>query len=368
MSNARQLAANLPREGGLSNRNLIINGKLSIWQRGTSFSGGGYHADRFSVDAANSSNFSYSQSTDAPAGFKYSLKIQTTSAFSATSYQFYRYNIEGVDAAQLELGTSSAKTFTLSFWVRASQTGNYSLAFTNANNNYAYPTTYTINTADTWEHKSITVDGATAGTWDIASGTGLRIKWDIGCGSTFDSTTDTWVGADRASVSGTVKLGATLNATLYLTGVQLEVGDSATEFEHEPYSVTLQKAQRYYQYYPYVAEGTPLGIVHGYTFTNAVYKWATKILPVPMRALPSITLESGSGTNLDNKARYVTSGGSHAGQDLSVYGLAAYNEGWDGISGSRNVNGFTSIVMKSYNEQPSTCYGFQAGFAADAEL
>lgn len=270
------------------NRNLIINGAMQVWQRGTSFSGSGYHADRFSVDASNASNFSYEQSTDAPAGFKYSTKIQTTTAFSATSYQFYRQNIEGQNLIQLQLGASGAEKITLSFWVRASQTGDYSIAFTNSANDYAYPTTYTINTADTWEHKTITFDGPTAGTWLTTNGVGLRIKWDLGSGGTFDSTTDTWVAADKATVSGSVKLGATLNATLYLTGVQLEVGDTATPFEHRSYGDELARCERYYQRW----DGASTMIAPG-----GIYYGATQVLSGlqfkrPMRANPSMTVSA----------------------------------------------------------------------------
>lgn len=271
------------------NRNLIINGAMEVWQRGTSFSSGGYHADRFSVDAANASNFSYSQSTDTPAGFKYSTKIQTTTAFTATSYQFYRYNIEGQDLVQLQLGSSGAEKITLSFWVRASQTGNYSIAFTNSANNYAYPTTYTIDAADTWEHKTVTLDGPTAGTWLTTNAVGLRIKWDLGSGGTFDSTTDAWVAADKATVSGSVKLGATLNANLYLTGVQLEVGDTATPFEHRSYADELQRCQRYFCHSNVgEAANEPIGefIAMAENTTRMDTAWTFRVI---MRDTPTIT-------------------------------------------------------------------------------
>jgi len=317
MSNARKLADNLPTDGQLGNRNLIINGAMEVWQRGTSFAVNGYHADRWSADASNASNFSYDQSTSAPDGFKYSTKIQTTTAFSATSYQFYRYNIEGQDLVQLQLGASGAEKITLSFWVRASQTGNYSIAFTNSANNYAYPTTYTINAADTWEHKTITLDGATAGTWLTTNGVGLRIKWDLGSGGTFDSTTDTWVAADKATVSGSVKLGATVNANLYLTGVQLEVGSKSTPFEHEPFEATLRKCQRYYE----------IGNMGGTTYrismnkgqTSASHYWAVDFR-VTKRATPTCTITQSYDDNLDLVVHPQATGPNHMGLKNSTGG------------------------------------------------
>lgn len=348
MSNARKLADNLPTDGQLGNRNLIINGAMEVWQRGTSFAVNGYHADRWSADASNASNFSYDQSTSAPDGFKYSTKIQTTTAFSATSYQFYRYNIEGQDLVQLQLGASGAEKITLSFWVRASQTGNYSIAFTNSANNYAYPTTYTINAANTWEHKTITLDGATAGTWLTTNGVGLRIKWDLGSGGTFDSTTDTWVAADKATVSGSVKLGATVNANLYLTGVQLEVGPQSTPFEHEPYETTLRKCQRYYAKIE--------GPIHGYACWSYSNVASTHFsLPEKMRTIPSVTLTG--TTNL----------GSNASVGDSTFSLYNHNT-WIGTSGSNGVqyggtsaSSTQSIRINAYPHNSFTSNGISVG-------
>ena len=296
MSRQSELAAlgRVSDTGALSNRNLIINGAMQVWQRGTSFGGAGYHADRFSVDASNAGNFSYDQSTDAPTGFEYSTKVTTDTTFTATSYQFYRYNIEGTDAARLALGSSNASTFTLSFWVKSSLSGVFSVAFTNAANNYTYPTTYTINAANTWEYKTVTVTGATAGTWikDTTS-TGLRIKWDIGSGSTFDGTKDTWVGTDKATVAGSVKLSETSNATWQITGVQLEVGDTATEFEHRSYGDELQRCQRYYEClgnFDVVSQGHSLGINNSYAAIQVPSS-------VNMRVTPTVygTLENRYG-------------------------------------------------------------------------
>ena len=383
MSNARKLAANLPREGSLSNRNLIINGAMQIAQRGLSSTDRNYG----SVDRWRNSwhvNQTITQSQESltvsdtgpfQEGFvKYLRMTQGAADAAATDYLQMAQRIEGKDASSSGWDYKNPNSYlTASFWVRSSVAGTYQIYVqTRSTTDQYYFEEFTV-VADTWKKVEFNMPGAStiAIDDDTTSGMEFRIVPYYGTDYTGDRSADegVWTNYNAAELNTFPQNWCAVSgATFDFTGVQLEVGRSATPYNHTSYQDEMQRCLRYYQYYPYVAEGTPLGIVHGQTMVANRYHWATKILPVPMRTIPSITFESGSGTRLDNKARYVTSNGAHTGQDITPYASTAYIEGWDGISGGRNPGGFTSIVMKAYNEMPSTCYGFQAGFAVDAEL
>ena len=264
MSRARDFAdlAGSADAGGLTGRNLIINGAMQVAQRGTSFTGFGaavnYGIDRFANYHSSDGAFTISQETSVvPDDFTHALKILTTTADSsiAAGQRLILFTrCEGNVVSQLNWGTSAAKTVTLSFYVRSSITGTHGGAFGNGSDDRNYPFTYTINSADTWERKTITVAGDTSGTW--ATGTGVRslqVVWGLGVGSTYSGTAGVWASGDINSATGaTTGVLGTLNATWYLTGVQLEVGDTATPFEHEDFGTTLKKCKRYYELsYPY---------------------------------------------------------------------------------------------------------------------
>ena len=238
----------------LSNRNIIINGAMAIDQRKNGASsdttGDVYlSCDRFKSLYAAASKFTIQQVASTLSGFEKALKITSAAATTASSSQHYlmEYNFEGHDVARLALGTSDAKTFTLSFYVKSSLTGNFSVSFNNGADNRCYATTYNIASAATWERKTITVAGDTTGTWTTDNTEGLAIKWDLGSGSNFDVTANTWSAVDKFKVAGSVALVATSGATLEITGVQLEVGDVATDFEHRSYGDELLRCERYYQ-------------------------------------------------------------------------------------------------------------------------
>ena len=268
-------------------RNRIINGAFVIDQRNagasvTAASGGGYCLDRYQYVATQSSKYSVQQnagSVTPPAGFTNYLGVTSLSAYSVVSSDIFSIgqNIEGFNTADLDWGTANAKTITLSFWVRSSLTGTFGGSFENASVNRAYPFTYTISSANTWEQKTITVAGDTTGTWGTGNGTGVRVWFNLGAGSTYSGTAGAWAGADYRSATGATSVVGTNGATWYITGVQLEKGSTATSFDYRPYGTELALCQRYYETVSISSNGaayTNMGITGRY----AVVKRATPTL------------------------------------------------------------------------------------------
>jgi hypothetical protein len=246
--------------------------------------------DRFASAFVNDGAFSAQQDSSAPAGFTTSVKCTTTTAdasLSASQYWFFRQRIEGYNVADLGFGTAAAKTITLSFWVRSSLTGTFSGAILNGDTNRSYPFTYTISSADTWEQKSVTIAGDTSGTWLKTNGNGMVVAWSLGIGSTYQGTANTWGGAEYYGTAGSVSVIGTLNATFYITGVQLEAGSTATSFEYRNYQQELAMCQRYYTRFGGAGSGDS-GI--GIAFRDSSSQ-AQVILepPITLRATPSVT-------------------------------------------------------------------------------
>jgi hypothetical protein len=288
-------------------KNRIINGAMVIDQRNagaalTLSSSAQYCPDRYQIrTASGSSNTAQTQTSVVPAGFNNALKITigTGANPGAGENNFIAQSIEGYNVADLNFGTANAQTFTASFWVRSSITGTYGLSFSNNAGDRAYVTSYTVNSANTWEYKTITVAGDTTGTWDKTNNVGIQICWDIGQGSNRSYAASTsWQSNNALGLTGGVKLVATSGATLYLTSVQLEVGSSATGFEYRQYGQEFALCQRYFQQYgdnatnknviPF-AQGAGTTEMDGYM-----------TLPVVMRTTPTLTslnLYASDGTN-----------------------------------------------------------------------
>ena len=238
-------------------RNIVIGGCMRVAQRGTSFTLGNasakYPVDRFFVQDVNSSSgeATVSQSTTAPTDFKNSLKIDVTTADTALvaddQYKI-EHRIEGQDIAHLNFGTSSAKIVTLSFYIRSNKTGNTQVGLMNSANNRAYVATFTIDSANTWERKEITIAGDQSGTWLDTNGIGLRLRWGS-YGSTYQtSSVNQWVGSNVISRNDSpINFFDSTDNELYITGVQLEVGSVATPFEHRSFGEELASCQRYFQ-------------------------------------------------------------------------------------------------------------------------
>jgi hypothetical protein len=245
---------------GFGFKNRIINGAMVIDQRnaGASISvssntGNQFGADRFLVQGTSAEGVFSAQQLSAtpPTGFKNYVRIQTTTASaSPASGSLYAMSqiIEGFNIADLGFGAAGASTVTFSFWIRSSLTGTFSGSLKNGNAyNRSYPFTYAISAANTWEYKTVTVAGDTSGTWQTGNLGGLIVYWDLGCGSSLLSTANSWQGANYNGVTGSTRLISTLNATLDITGVQLEKGSTATSFDYRPYGTELALCQRYYE-------------------------------------------------------------------------------------------------------------------------
>jgi hypothetical protein len=288
-------------------KNRVINGNMEIDQRnaGASFTAndGTFAADRFAFSMTQSSKGTGQNTpsstetgfaTRVAAGFTNYLAFTSSSAYSVVSSDQFaiKHVIEGFNAADLAWGTASAKPITLSFWVYSSLTGTFGGAFQNQAANRSYPFTYTINAANTWEQKTISIAGDTTGTWLTTNSGGIRIWFSLGMGTTSSGTAGAWAGANYQSATGATSVVGTNGATFYLTGVQLEVGTVATSFDFRPYGTELALCQRYYfnnvgtsGQYDYFASGG--------TYSTSAGRFY-KQFPVVMRVPPTFS-STGSG-------------------------------------------------------------------------
>ena len=292
MSKAADLAnliGNINAGGGGVNRNIVINGAMQVAQRGTQTDQtSGYTAcDRWNFAENGSVVVTTSQSTDVPSGqgFANSLKIDVTSAsgtLSSGNYALVRTKFEGQNLQHLLYGTSSAKPLALSFWVKSPKTGTHIVQLTHSDASYYNSIAYTVNSADTWEHKSVTFVGYQTTAFDDDNNNSLQVYWWLMKYDEGTLTENTWHNTDANQASGQVNTMDNTSNNFYLTGVQLEVGQNPTEFEHEPIERTLAKCQRYYTRY------TGNGTAYGPSF-QGTYNGTTDVIcihrhTVPMRA------------------------------------------------------------------------------------
>jgi hypothetical protein len=260
MTKARELAELIGVSGTseqvlAGRKNLIINGAMQVAQRGTSETGvtssGYYTIDRFGYWQANAGTVTVSQSTDAPTGFSRSFKVEVTTvntSLDVGDYQQIRTKIEAQDLQMLDYGSSTAKDLTMSFWVKSSVTGTYSVGFWQDDVAKRYTRNFTIDSADTWEKKTVLITGNTANAINYDNGVGFEVNIIISAGSNYTSgsTVGEWhSGNTSMAANQTAQVSTTSGATFYLTGVQLEVGTVATPFEHRSYGEELALCQRY---------------------------------------------------------------------------------------------------------------------------
>ena len=255
MSKAAELAALIGSQTALSNRNLVINGAMQVAQRATSVasvsSSGVYRTvDRFFNDLGSSGTFTVSQASDGPTGFANSFKLDCTTADASPNYHLFLQKIEGQNLQQIAKGTSSAQPITLSFYVKSNKAGTYSVNARDRDNDRFCYKSYTIDSANTWERKSVTFPADTTGALDDDNANSMDIEWWVAAGSTYNSgtTTGAWgsnVNANRAAAN-TVNIGTSTDDEWLITGIQLEIGEQATPFEHRSFGDELQKCQRYF--------------------------------------------------------------------------------------------------------------------------
>ena len=239
-------------------RNKIINGAMVIDQRNAGSAvtvnntNLNYGVDRW-WGTGRSADGVYTlqrSTTTPPSGFSHFLRATVTTAdasIASTDTYYMGTKIEGFNVSDLGFGSASAKTITISFVVRSSVTGTFSGALLNGAENRSYPFTFAVSSADTWETKSVTIAGDTAGTWATDNSAGMLLSFDLGNGTNYRAAAGSWNASGKYGVTGAVTLISTLNATFDITGVQLEAGDTATPFEHRSYGQELALCQRYYE-------------------------------------------------------------------------------------------------------------------------
>jgi hypothetical protein len=264
-------------------KNRIINGAMVIDQR---WAGGAvtdstatnpYTVDRWSFYGNVASKVSLQQnqgSVTPPVGFTNYMGLTVTSAYTPSAGDAFRFQqiIEGYNIADLAWGTANAKTVTISFWAYSSLTGTHSGALSNDGLSRSYPFTFTISSANTWEYKTVTIAGCTDGTWGTTNGIGIRLFFNMGCGSTTLGTAGAWANAFYAGATGSVTVVANASATFKFTGVQLEKGSTATSFDYRPYGTEFSLCERYYQLGDgYVGSAySTSGYVANFRFTTAM--------------------------------------------------------------------------------------------------
>jgi hypothetical protein len=332
-------------------RNRIINGDMRIAQRGTgAFTGSGdFPVDRFVVVNSTDGAFSAQQDSSAPPGFVNSVKITTTTAdatLATTQALLFRQPIEGTNVADFGWGTANAQTVTLSFWVRSSLTGTFGGSLRNSANNRSYAFAYSISLADTWEYKTVTIPGDTTGTWLTTTGEGVMVTFGLGVGPDRSGTAGAWAGANYHAPTGAVSVIGTLNATFYITGVQLEAGSVATPFERRPYGTELALCQRYYCRLQGASGSIRLGSAYNATAANGT---AFISFPMTMRISPTALEQSGTAADYGVQVLGSTGtctdvpafqGGSSLNATTITYTQGSLVAGQGSVLGTKNADGF----------------------------
>jgi len=294
-------------------KNRIINGAMVIDQRNNGSSvtptvDNTYTLDRWSTGLSQASKFSVQQnagSVTPPIGFSNYLGVTSLAATSlgAGDYFLLKYTIEGFNTSDLQFGTANAKTITLSFQVYSSLTGTFGGALQNGAQNRSYPFSYSIPVANTWTTISVTIAGDTSGTWvGATNGKGLSVWYGLGTGSTYSGTAGAWATGTYFAPTGATSVVGTNGATFYITGVQLEVGSSATGFEYRQYQQELALCQRYC----FVPNMTNSYYIGGCNGPNSAL--ATIPLSVQMRAAPTGTFSGAFGGDNFSVAQSFTAG------------------------------------------------------------
>ena len=289
-------------------RNRIINGNMAIDQRNAGAAvtaHASYPVDRWYISNSANGTFSAQQVSDTPVGFSSSLKITITAAQTANTGNLSPVQvIEGNNLADLAWGTADAKTVTISFWVRSSLTGTFGGALRNSAANRSYPFSYTISVANTWEYKTITIAGDTSGTWLTTNGIGISVRFSLYAVASSLQAAGAWYNGSATGATGQTQLASTNGATFYITGVQLEVGEQASDFENLQYGQQLALCQRYYETgsaklgaYTHLGANFPIGMLTGTGFK--VTKRTTPDVSITTTSSSNIYTNSGNTANIN---------------------------------------------------------------------
>jgi len=325
-------------------RNIFINGDMSIAQRGTSASSltssGYYTVDRFKTSIDNLGTWTQSQSTDVPSGqgFAKSLKMDCTTADAspaAGDSLFLDTKFEGQNLQYLKKGTSSAESLACSFWVKTNKTGTYIVELYDQDNNRSISKSYTVSSADTWEKKTVTFAGDTTGAFDNDNAKSLNVFFWLAGGTNFTSGTlatswGTLTNANRAV--GQVNLADSTANEWYITGVQLEAGTTASDFEFLPYDVNLQRCQRYCQVYggDQATQSVAVGAASSATGMVATLKPLVKF-----RATPSASVSAVADFNYLQLSPFTTA-------NLVSFSLVTANSSSDYVNLDLGISGATA--------------------------
>ena len=312
----------------LGRRNMIINGAMQVAQRSTSStstSGIAYHTvDRFNFRGQSTGVFTIAQDTDSPADFYYSTKITVTTPDTAIGggqrYWVTSY-LEGNTVSHLNFGTSSAKTVTLSFYVKSSLTGTFSGGLVNSSFDRAQAFTYTISSANTWERKTVTISGDTSGTWLATTGIGLSVSFDLGAATNRQQSAGAWTASGSVAATGASQVIANNGATWQITGVQLEVGEQATPFEHRSFAEELALCHRYFHRANTVSVAATVGAGVWYA-TNQVlgdYRFPR------MRSTPSASVPATNSLKMYKSGAAIQANTSTPIDNASADGFARFN-------------------------------------------
>ena len=343
------LSDNLGRAGGLMKaaavisapvaNNLLINGDMRIRQRPdvSNSTTAEYCLDRWRVSLWDGSAYpqhDIAQDTTVPSGstFTHSMKLTIdagdASLADAAIHVIQQY-VEGSVADQLRFGTADAKTVTISFWIRSPVAGVHYVSIRNNGQDRGYPAPYTIADADTFEYHSVTIPGDTSGTWLTTNGIGLRVSWCFGAGVTYQGTASTWEGGNDFAASDQVNAVATSADVIYLTGCQLEVGDSASPFFHTNYQVELAKCQRYFE---------PIGHEALMGTAQSASTVGYSIKHRHMRANPTLTLKDTSPNVSNGAAGFTGSGGTLSAAISDPKGTFANLTGFSGLTAGQGIH------------------------------
>ena len=301
-------------------KNLIINGDFRIFQRasGSTAVGNGTYstADRFKTHfsndgAATSQQHTMSDADRATTGHSFAWQWDVGTAdgtIGSGQTCYFRQFIEAQNCSGLAYGSSAAKTLTLSFWVKSAKTGTYCCTIhKHDSTTYNLPLEYTISSADTWEHKTLVVS-PTAGSTSLITGSagditqdngkGIIIVWWLAAGADFHGTNNTWSSnTNHLATSNQVNWLDSTSNDFYITGIQFEIGDQATDFEHLPFDVQLIRCQRYFYNLsslgPYVPDSEAAYLGTGFMYSSS-YMLCNVHLPVAMRTEPSLTTSNAS--------------------------------------------------------------------------